>query len=160
MGKDKVHVSLLQFADDTLIFCKFEDAMIENLRKTIALYEWCSSQKVNGEKSTLCGVNMEEDEVSAMASRLNSKMDKLPFIYLGLPLGVIPNKYLFGNRLLTKFIINWINGEVITCQEEEEQRFKSVLSNLPTYYMSSCLMPEKVIQTLERILRNFFLGRT
>ena len=33
---------------------------------------------------------------------------------------------------------------------------KSVLSNLPTYYMSLFLMPEKVISILERILRNFF----
>lgn len=32
----------------------------------------------------------------------------------------------------------------------------SVLSNLPTYYMSLFLIPEKVISNLERIMRNFF----
>ena len=34
VGKDKVHVSLLLFADDTLIFCKNDEAMMEILQKT------------------------------------------------------------------------------------------------------------------------------
>lgn len=46
VGKDCVHVSLLQFTNDTLIFCKYDDEMIENLR-TIELFEGCSGQKVN-----------------------------------------------------------------------------------------------------------------
>lgn len=46
VGKDKVHVSILQFADDTLIFCKYDDEMLENLR-TIELFEWCLGQKFN-----------------------------------------------------------------------------------------------------------------
>lgn len=33
---------------------------------------------------------------------------------------------------------------------------KSVLANVPTYYMSSFLMLEKVISILERIVRKFF----
>lgn len=56
MGKEKIIVLLLQFADDTLIFCKYDDKMLENLRKTIELFEWCSGQKVNWEKSAICGI--------------------------------------------------------------------------------------------------------
>lgn len=33
--KDNIHVHLLQFADDTLIFCKFDEDMLRNLRKTL-----------------------------------------------------------------------------------------------------------------------------
>lgn len=47
VGVDKIHISILQFADATLLFCKYDDEMLENLRKTIDLFEWCSGQKVN-----------------------------------------------------------------------------------------------------------------
>lgn len=35
VGKDKVHVSLLQLADDTLLFYKYDSTMIDILKQTI-----------------------------------------------------------------------------------------------------------------------------
>lgn len=67
VGKEKVHISLLQFADDTLIFSKYDDEMLKNLRKTIELFEWCSSQKVNWEKSAICGINIDDNKVLSVA---------------------------------------------------------------------------------------------
>lgn len=61
VGKEKVHISILQFADNTLLFCKYEDVMLDNLRKILDLLEWCSGQRINWEKSALCGVNIDVD---------------------------------------------------------------------------------------------------
>lgn len=47
VGKDKIHVPILQFADDTLLFCKYDCNMLVTLKQTIEVFEWCSSQKVN-----------------------------------------------------------------------------------------------------------------
>ena len=58
-------------------------------------YKWC--QKVNWDKSVLCDINLEEDVVTTAVS-LKCKVEHLPFIYLGLPLGSYPKKLLFGNR--------------------------------------------------------------
>ena len=33
---------------------------MEILRKTLVLLEWCSGQKVNWEKSAICGISIEE----------------------------------------------------------------------------------------------------
>lgn len=33
--KDKVHVSILQFADNTLLFCKYDEAMLESSSKLV-----------------------------------------------------------------------------------------------------------------------------
>lgn len=57
VGMDKIHVPILQFKDDTLLFCKY-DNMLENLKQTIKLFEWCSGQKVNWDELTLCGINV------------------------------------------------------------------------------------------------------
>ena len=35
VGKDRIHIPIVQFADDALLFCKFDEKMMENLRKTL-----------------------------------------------------------------------------------------------------------------------------
>lgn len=87
--KDKVNLSSLQFADDTLLFCKYDEAMLDTLIQTIEFFEWCTGQKVNW-KSALCGVKIDENTLISISNRLNYKAGTLPFIYLGLPLGGYP----------------------------------------------------------------------
>lgn len=62
VGKEKVHISILQFVDDTLLFSKQDEGMSIKLKDTIVLFEWYSGQKIKWEKSALCGDNLEEDE--------------------------------------------------------------------------------------------------
>ena len=57
VGKEKVHIPILQFVDDTLLFCKYDESMLMKLKGTIALFEWCSGHRINWVKSALCGVN-------------------------------------------------------------------------------------------------------
>lgn len=85
MGRERIHVPILQYADDTLLFCKYDDSMLEKLRQTLELFEWCLGQKINWEKSALYGVNIDENKLLFTASRLNCKAENLPFTYLGLP---------------------------------------------------------------------------
>ncbi|TYK01565.1 hypothetical protein E5676_scaffold451G001420 [Cucumis melo var. makuwa] len=87
LGKDKIHVPILQFVDYTLLFCNYDSNMMDNLRQTLDFFEWCSGQKVNWDKSALCGINVAESELLSMATTLKDKVDHLPVIYLGLPLG-------------------------------------------------------------------------
>ena len=75
---EEVHVPLLQFADYILIFCKLEEAILENLQKTSELFKWCSGKKINWEKFSICGINIEDNKVSSVASRLNCKIESLP----------------------------------------------------------------------------------
>lgn len=63
VGRDRVHISHLQFADDILIFCKDNDGMLDNLIKAIKAYERMSGFSVNWEKSTICGINIPSEKV-------------------------------------------------------------------------------------------------
>ena len=38
VGKNNVHVPLLQFADNTLIFSKFDEVIHENVKKTLEIF--------------------------------------------------------------------------------------------------------------------------
>lgn len=76
--------------------------MLENLRKTIELFEWCSGQKVFWEKSVICGINIDEGRVHSIANLLNCKVESLPIMYLGLPSGGYPRKVSFWQPIIDK----------------------------------------------------------
>jgi len=125
------------------MFCKFDEKMMENLRKTLLVFEWCSGQKINWEKSAICGLNIEDSKVISTANILNCRIESLPFIYLGLPLG--------GHRKSAQFwqsIIDKVHGKQDKWRRYNLSRdgritlCKSILSSLPTYYMFVFLMPE------------------
>ena len=88
-------VGIFQFADDTLQFCKFDEERMENRRKTLLVFEWCSGQMINWDKSAICGLNIDDNKVISTEDILNCKVESLPFIYLGLPLGGYPKKCSF-----------------------------------------------------------------
>lgn len=88
-------------------------------------------------KSGLFGVNI-EDRLLATASQLNFKAESLPFVYLGLSED-IQERCHFGGQLLKKIqkkldrwkIFNLSQGGRLTLN-------KTVLSNLPIYYVLFC----------------------
>lgn len=69
--------------------------MLNALIEIIELFEWCSDQEVNWEKSALCGLNIDEDKLLSTSTRLHCKVESLPFLYLGLPLVGYPKKVTF-----------------------------------------------------------------
>ncbi|TYK06397.1 hypothetical protein E5676_scaffold163G00940 [Cucumis melo var. makuwa] len=102
VGKDRTHIPILQYADDTILFCKDDESMLIKLKETINRFEWCSGQKVNWKKSALSRINLGDDELSLMAGKLGCKMQKLPFLYLGLPLGGYPRQKLFWQPVVDR----------------------------------------------------------
>nr|GEW94819.1 RNA-directed DNA polymerase, eukaryota, reverse transcriptase zinc-binding domain protein [Tanacetum cinerariifolium] len=83
----------------------------------------------------LLGACVSEEEVSDMASIIGCGAATFPLTYLGVPV---------GSRLLS------VGGRLTL--------LKSVLGNLPTYFMSLYHMPVSIRSKLESLRSNFFLG--
>ena len=83
---DRVEISHLLFADDTLVFCGADASQIRHLGALLVCFEAVSSLKVNLSKSTLVptGSLVDEDQ---LAGHLGCGISDLPLKYLGLPLG-------------------------------------------------------------------------
>jgi hypothetical protein len=131
-----VAVSHLQYADDTLFI---GEACVENLWCVKAILRWfelMSGLKVNFAKSRLFGVELEESFLHGASNFLNCKIGKLPFIYLGLPVGANPRKESTWDPVidvLQQRLYSWRNrfvslgGRVIL--------INSVLAAIPLYYV-------------------------
>lgn len=92
IGRNGVVVCHFQFADDTLLFCNNDKEEIVNIKRILRCFQILSGLKINFSKSSLCSVKIPIHEVKEMAQILGCKVEVLLIKYLGLPLGVNPNK--------------------------------------------------------------------
>ncbi|GJT13183.1 putative ribonuclease H protein [Tanacetum coccineum] len=72
VGSERVVVSHLQYADDTIFFGEWDKENAKNLMCILKCFERVSGLKVNLNKSRLYGVGVNSDEVSNMASWMDS----------------------------------------------------------------------------------------
>jgi hypothetical protein len=154
-----VVVSHLQYADDTLFV---GDACVENLWCMKAILRWfelMSGLKVNFAKSRLVGVKVDDSFMGVASNFLNCKLGKLPFKYLGLPVGANPRKDDMWKpvlEILQKRLNSWQNrfvslgGRVVL--------INSVLAAIPLFYLSLFKMPMKTWKKIVSIQRNFLWG--
>ncbi|GJR88340.1 RNA-directed DNA polymerase, eukaryota, partial [Tanacetum coccineum] len=115
--------------------------------------------KINVHKSSILGICVSDEEISAMANVIGCGASKLPLKYPGVPVGcnmarcanwdVITNK--FSSKLShwkTRMI--FVGGRL--------SLIKSVLSSLPTYFFSLYKAPVSLCSKLESMRNNFFIG--
>ena len=118
-----------------------------------------SGLKINVHKSKLVGVSVSDENVFDMATVLGCGVAKLPMTYLGVPVGCnmgrVENWRCIVHKFTTK-MSQWkarllsVGGRV--------SLLKSVLCNLPTYYLSLYKMPSYVQKKLESMRNKFFIG--
>lgn len=159
IGKDKVHISHLQFADDALIMGEWSHSNVKNQSRILTCFHLASGLKVNFNKSKLYGVGVTNGDLSSLASTIGCLASQLPCVYLGLPIGAKMSRCHHWNKLVERFqkrLSKWKSkslsfGWRLTL-------IKSVLGSLGVYYFSTFKAPKKTISTLESIRRKFFWG--
>lgn len=115
--------------------------------------------KINIHKSNLYGIGVTTEEVEDMAQLTSCSTGKLPFTYLGLPIGssmtyttnwqVMIDK--FRNRLSSwKANLLSVGGRLTL--------LKVVLGSVGIYYMSIFKVPESILDFLEKLRARFFWG--
>lgn len=74
VGKGKMMVSHLQFADDTLFSSSEKVQMIDNLLKVVEVFSLISAPKLNKAKSFVVGINSAEEKVNALANQFGKSI--------------------------------------------------------------------------------------
>jgi hypothetical protein len=156
IGQAGLALSHLQFADDTLIFSSAFLESMQNVKRILLCFELMSGLKVNFSKSSIFGVGIEDHMCDYTAQTLRCKQGHLPFKYLGLPIGANSCRSLMWNPIIHNIssrLAPWkgklllIGGRLCL--------IKSVLSNLPIYFLSLFPMPVAVATEIEKKFRCF-----
>ncbi|KAL9664080.1 hypothetical protein QQ045_019477 [Rhodiola kirilowii] len=152
-------LSHLQFADDTILFCKAELGEVQRLKRILKIFEGCSGLKINYSKSMCFGLGLKEEETQSFAKQLNCPVGRLPMNYLGIKVGGNPANKETWEPIVQRFnlkLASWrsanlsMAGRVIL--------IKSALCSLPLYYASIYKIPISVAKKMEMIQRRFLWG--
>jgi len=101
-GANPMVVSHLQFADDTLLIGEKSWGNVRALQAALVLFEAMSGLKVNFRKSSLVGVNIHDSWLTEAAPVLGCRVGRMPFLYLGLPIGGDPRRLLFWDHIVSR----------------------------------------------------------
>ena len=160
IGKEKVRLKHLQFADDMLIFTQKNSLCITNYFRILDVFAMMSGLSLNYSKSCIISWSSRDHEWSRdVASSFGCRHSTCPFTYLGFPLGDNMNK-----RSAWKPVIDKIQSRLATWKAKILSRagrltlIKSVLNSLPVYYMSMFKMPKAIASKIVLIQRSFFWG--
>ena len=88
IGKDKVRLKHLQFAEDTLIFVPRRSDVVTNYCRIIDVFVVMSGLKLNYSKSSIITWNSDDHEWACELARMSSFLHaKCLITYLGIPIG-------------------------------------------------------------------------
>ncbi|GLT66338.1 hypothetical protein SLA2020_387060 [Shorea laevis] len=159
VGKGGLAISLLQFADDTVIIGRADSENVFMVKTILRWFELMSGLRINFHKSSLYGLNVSERWVKGAAGALHCGVGEFPFIYLGMPVGGKPRSKRLWEPVVKKFrakLAVWKSA--VLSFGGRLTLLNSVLSAMPTFYMSIFLIPKSVMDELVSIQRNFLWG--
>ncbi|GJW28727.1 reverse transcriptase domain, reverse transcriptase zinc-binding domain protein, partial [Tanacetum coccineum] len=88
IGRSDISISHLQYADDTLIFGEWKESNARNLMRIMECVKQASGLKINSNKTKVYGIGVHSEEVEGLANRIGCLAWKMPFTYLGIPIGL------------------------------------------------------------------------
>lgn len=152
MGRDGLVLTHLQFANDTILFCNNDKEEMCNMKRILRIFQLMSGLKISFSKSSLCGINVSNQEVIALAQVMGCKVEKLPIKYLGLPLGANPRNIKTWDPVIerTKKKLNIWRSRFMSTGGRLNQ-LNSNVTNLPIYFMAIFKMPVAVVKKLEKL---------
>jgi hypothetical protein len=92
IGGDGPSISHLQYADDTLCIGEASVDNLWSLKAILRGFERASGLKVNFWKSSLMGINVDDNFMELASHFFNCIRGGIPFKYLGLPVGANPRR--------------------------------------------------------------------
>lgn len=152
MGKDKVYMSHLQFADDALFFGEWSLHNAKVLSRILSCFHLAFGLKVNLNKSKLFGVGASNLELKFFANTIGCQPSNLPCIYLGLPIGANMSRCANWTPIINRFHNRLSIWKAKTLSFGGRLTLiKSILGSLGVYYFSSFKSPISIINKLETI---------
>ena len=149
-------VTNIQYVDNTLIFLDPSEEYVINLKRILCCFQTCSGLKINFNKPSITGVGVSKEQLNRFSGFLDCSILPLPIKYLGLSLYFKRSSYNDWAPVLDKLfsrLDTWkarflsFGGKLTLVN--------SILSVIPTYYLSVLHLPTKVEYEMDKIQRRF-----
>ena len=151
-------LSILQYADDAILFLEDDLVKANNLKQVFWAFENLSGLKINFHKSELFCFGKTKEKANDYVSLFGCKEGTMPFKYLGIPMShrkISRNNWGDIEERFQKKLSSW-KGKVLSFGGRLVL-INSVLSSLPMCLMSFFKLPKGVLKKLDYYRSRFFL---
>ncbi|KAL0430488.1 UNVERIFIED_CONTAM: putative mitochondrial protein [Sesamum radiatum] len=151
-------ISLLLFADDTMVFCLANHLTVNSVRQVLNTYKLASGQEINLHKSSVAfSWNTPSIIQRSLVDALNIRLENKHEVYLGLPAVTFRSKKALFSALRDR-IWRRIQGwhEKSLSQAGKAVLIQAVVQAIPSYAMSCFRLPKTLIQEFQAMAANFF----
>ena len=158
--KNKVRLTHLQFANDTILFCPAEDMSLINYKRILDCIGLMSRLSINFEKSAITSSNCLDHRVRSLERRLVFAVAELPIRYLGIQLGANHRKVATWRPIIDKIekkLSGWKAS--LLSQAGKLVLIKTVLNSLPIFYLGLFKMPKSVAKKIISLQSRFFWSK-
>ena len=150
VGKDKVDVNILQYANNTIFFGEASVENIKAIKAILRAFEMVSGLKINFAKSNFEAIGMPESWKQNAANFLNCCLLTIPFVYLGITIGANSRKCQTWDLIIQKCerrLEKWKQRN-ISLGGGRVTLIQSILTSIPTYFLSFFKIPRRVVEKL------------
>jgi hypothetical protein len=148
----------LLFADDLLIFGKATVSVAASIKSCLDKYYKCYGQSINASKSSIrFSKNILPSKIAVISNIFPYPSNHGTFIYLGLPILMGNSKKRAFQGIMDKVLSRIAGWRVKTLSQAGRLiLIKSVAAALPSYAMSTFLLPKSLCSKLDRIFKNLW----
>jgi hypothetical protein len=150
-------LSILQYADDTILFLDDDFQKAKGLKLVLSAFEKLSGLKINFHKSGLFCFVETRDRTGEYVQIFGCLEGEFPFRYLGIPMSPmrLSNKdWRVVEEIFQKKLSSW-KGKLLL-SGGRLVLINSVLSSLPMFMMSFFRIPKGVLEKLDYYRSKFF----
>ncbi|XP_019224105.1 PREDICTED: uncharacterized protein LOC109205806 [Nicotiana attenuata] len=152
----KVNLVQLRFADDLLLFCKGDIKSVKILHKQFQTFSAASGLIANPNKSSIYFGGVDNRTQQHIMNMLGYTKEKLPFMYLGVPLSTKRLTAMQCEPLIDRMLNRiqcWTTR--FLSYAGRAMLIKSLLRAIQTFWAQIFVLPKKIIQFIETICRRF-----
>ncbi|XP_058734176.1 uncharacterized protein LOC131605901 [Vicia villosa] len=156
-----ISFEMLQLADDTVLICDGSKENLWCIKAMLRGFELVSGLCINLNKSKLFGVHLEEHVLLAASSFLGCQVGKLPFVFLGIPVGGNHRRKDFLSFLISKLkkrLSGW-SGKHLSLGGKVTL-LNSVLNSILIFIFFFYKDLKYVLDEIVKIQKDFLLGQS
>jgi hypothetical protein len=150
-------IAILQYANDTILCIQDNKEQATSLKFLLYLYESMSDLKINFNKSEAIMVSHDMNKAAEYADAFNCGIGNWPIKYLGVP-GSGSKLHIADWIPLTEKILKRLDGWQGSSLSIVGRTIllNSCLSSMPTYVMSMYLLPQTIIEKINKVRKRVF----
>jgi hypothetical protein len=154
-------VSILQYADDTILFLQYDLEKAVNMKLILTIFEMLSGLKINFHKSEIYCFGKAKEVEDQYRQIFGCESGSLPFRYLGIPIHYRKLRNSEWNPVESRFnakLGSW-QGKMLS-YGDRLILINSVLTSLPMFMLSFLEIPKGVRKRLDFFRSRFFWQST